>query len=278
MSKTAALRNRRGRALLFHQSSTGLTMIFKSKNRNGGTASTSAKASNAPTLLSRERMRHVADEQRKATDAVSDLEQRVERLEAIISDAASAHAVLQAAIAQDGGKALSEFASGTATDTGMAELVIAEENQRKAAIAAKSALPSAIDALAAARSEAIRLAEMRREAVVDFLRMRADNLAREYTRTVGQLYQLHDALIGVSAALETSGDPQGEIVMTLSPIVLPNFNLPSGGSATGEYLATSRHLPSEHDVRAAHRQWLAATAALIEDADAAIDHLIGGVS
>jgi hypothetical protein len=85
-------------------------------------------------------------------------------------------------------------------------------------------------------------------------------------------------LVGVSAALQTSGDPQGEIVMTLAPIVLPNFNLPSGGASNGEYLPTSRHLPSEHDVRAAHRQWLQATAALIEDADAEVDDLIGGES
>jgi hypothetical protein len=248
-------------------------MIFqKEKTKKTGAASTPAKASNAPLIPSRDRLLFVAGELAKAESVVSDLAARVERLEGIISDAASANETLQAAIAQDGGVALSEFAAGTAKDDAMARLVIEEENKRKAAVAAKSALPKASADLEAARAEVLRLGEAKSAEIGEFLMMKADGLARKYHAAFVELCRLHDELTGFALGIDSA---VGDVVMVFEALKVPRFNLPSL-KTSAEYDPFLRHKPATHIVESAAATWRAGRARLELNVNDDLDDLVGG--
>jgi hypothetical protein len=108
--------------------------------------------------------------------------------------------------------------------------------------------------------------------VLAYLTVRADAVARAYEKLFAALCRTHDQLVGISAAL-MSRDYGGEITMTTTPIVIPNFNLPS---LTGhEYLATRKHIASEHAVQDASSVWFAARNRLTANPTADLDYLIG---
>jgi len=231
-----------------------------------------AKASKAP--LPRNRLHFVAGEQAKAASAVADLLARIERLSKIIEDGDIAKAALQAAINEDGGLALAEYSAGRANDSNIAKLAMTEETATRAAAAAHPALAKAQRELEFARAEIIRLDLERQAAVVDYLKLRADEFARTYMQTVNGLFALHDAMVGISGAL-SAGDEHGEIVMSLAPISVPRFNLPSSADSNGEFLPTMSHHADEYNVRLSHGKWLKARNVLAENPDADIDSLIG---
>ena len=251
-------------------------MFTKSKpaKTKTGAASTSAKASNAPMIPSRDRLLFVAGELTKAQAVVAELEARVARLNTLVADADVAHAELQAAIAQDGGEALAAFAAGTATDTVMSELVIAEENQRKASVAAKAGLPKASSELDAARSEVVRLGEAKSAEIGAYLMMTADGLARKYQQAFAELCRLHDELTGFALGIDSN---VGDVVLAIEPLKVPRFNLPSL-KTSAEYDPFLRHKPSAHIVESAEATWRAGRARLELNVNDDLDDLIGGAS
>jgi hypothetical protein len=90
-----------------------------------------------------------------------------------------------------------------------------------------------------------------------------------------QCSSAHDKMVGVSAALSTTGAAGGEIIMTLSPIRVPRFNLPSAAAPNGEYLPTMEHVAVESAVRDAHADWRDAVNRLVGDPEANVADLIG---
>lgn len=243
-------------------------MIFKTKDK------AEPKASPQSSSSGRERVRHFAAELVKANEAVAELEQRQERLTTIIKDADAAHTSLQKAIADDGGVALADYAAGKSADGVIAKLVASEEIAAKAAVAARAALPNVQALLANARSQIVRLEAERENAAIRYLRVRADELALQYTRIFNALCRSHDQLVGISAALSTTGEHGGEIRMSGVQMQVPRFNLPSSADPN-QYLATMTHVPSDHTVEDATASWLQARDRLSKDAEAELDDLIG---
>lgn len=227
-----------------------------------------------PVLDGRDRLRFFAAEHAKACGAVAELEARVGRLTTIIRDADAARAALQQAIADDGGISLAGYAAGSAPDGAIAKLIAADEAASKAAAAATDALPNVQSVLANARSEVSRLEQKREEAALEYLRMRADDLALQYKRIFGTLCRVHDQLAGVSIALSSSGAYGGEIRMSTLPVEVPRFNLPSTADPN-EYLPMMTHVGTESTVEESSAIWLEARERLAQDVEANLDDLVG---
>jgi hypothetical protein len=96
------------------------------------------------------------------------------RMTTIISDAGVAHSALQAAIGADGGVALEAYGAGLTSDQPIAKLVEHKETTAKAAGAAKDALPGVRDALANARAVLAKAENAKFDAVILYLKARAD--------------------------------------------------------------------------------------------------------
>ena len=222
----------------------------------------------------RERLRYFADELAKASEAVTELETRLERLAGIIRDADVAHATLQQAIADDGGLGLADYAEGNAPDGDVARLVQAKETTAKAAAAARDALPNAQAMLSHARSEVARLEQKKEDAALVYLKQHADHVALQYKRIFNALCRSHDQLVGISAALSATGEHGGEIKMSSLPTQVPRINLPSE-AASNEDLPMMPHLPAEMIVDDSTANWLQARNRLELDVNAELDDLIG---
>jgi hypothetical protein len=250
--------------------------IFEKLNGKKLASASTAVSSQQPLLDGRDRLRYFAAELVKANDAVVELETRLDRLTAIVRDADAAHAALQQAIADDGGVALADYAAGNAPDGAIAKLIAADEATGKAAAAAKDALPNVQAVLVNARSQVARIEQQKEEAVLQYLKGRADESALQYKRIFETLCRAHDQLAGVSIALSatSSGEFGGEIRMTRMPLQIPRFNLPSTADPN-EYLPTMEHRASENTVEDTASSWMKARQRLAQDVDAELDDLIG---
>jgi hypothetical protein len=250
-------------------------MIFQKEKKRTGTATTPAKASNAPMIPSRDRLLFVAGELAKAESVVAELEARVARLSTIVADADVAHAELQQAIAADGGQSLGLYASGQAAgDSEIAKLIVADETASRAAVAAKSALPKATSDLEAARAEVVRLGQAKSAEIGEFLMMKADGLARKYHAAFVELCRLHDEITGFALGIDSN---VGDVVLAIEPLKVPRFALPSL-QTSAEYDPFLRHKPSAHIVESAEATWRAGRARLELNVTDDLDDLIGGAS
>jgi len=226
-----------------------------------------------PEAAGRERLKHLDSETQKAKEAVVEFEQRVQRLESIISDAETAHRVLQQAIAADGGKALEDYAAGlTKGDDEISKLVMTAEQTARAETAARAALPTAQASLENVRAQVIVLGEERALELNRVLSLLADDEARAYKRAFENLGRAHDRLCGWSSVAEMN---QGDIRLTQAPLAVPRFASPSLGNADADPFL--RHQVNQLDIGDAARMWKEIRGRLELDAGADISDLIGGV-
>jgi hypothetical protein len=218
----------------------------------------------------RERFRFVDGELKRAIEAIADLEARVTRLGAIISEAESNQRNLQGAIQADGGIALAEFSAGKADpDSDIARLVTLAESSQKAANAAKVALPSTEAMLENARAQAADLREKRNSELNLVLANIADADAKAYERSFNECCRLHDRLVGYSQVAQSN---IGDVRLTTSNPTVPRFALPSlGNSDADPYL---RHRGSELTVAESARTWATVRQLLEADVNADISDLI----
>ena len=89
----------------------------------------------------------------------------------------------------------------------------------------------------------------------------------------------HDRLCGISAVLSTSGQyagvgGSGDIRMSLLPLEVPRFNLPSTADPN-EFLPTMVYRGGENTMEQSTADWTAARSRLLEDPDADLSDLIG---
>lgn len=240
----------------------------------------------SPGLDGRDRLRFFSAQLAKAHKAITELEEREERLAAIIKDALAAHAALHQAIALDGGVALAEYSAGNASDNApIAKLIAAEETTAKAAAAARDALPNVQAMLANARSQVGSIKQQREDEVLAYLQRRADDYALQYKKIFSALCRQHDVLCGISQAISTTGAYGGDIRMSTMPVEVPRFNLPSiaafGNRVPGstadpsEYLPMMTHIAADFTVQQSTKDWTQARERLAKDADADLDDLIG---
>jgi hypothetical protein len=210
----------------------------------------------------------------KAQSAIAEMTANVTRLELIISEAASADAALQTAVAADGAVALTAFAQGEAApDSDITTLLANAENSARAAVAARAALPRAQANLANGKEQITQLENQRRQAIRDFLVLLASSPAREYLATWNKLCGLHDFLVGVSAALPQATSTDSELRMSALPISAPRFNL-AGVAHKSEWLATIEHRANDYAVQEVSGKWLSASQRLSADVEADVSDLL----
>jgi hypothetical protein len=239
-----------------------------------GSASVSPPAGGSPVHDGRGRLRIAAAELAKAKDCVNDLEARLNRLTTIIGDADAAHTALQAAITADGGVALEAYAAGNASDQPIAKLVATKETTARAASAARDALPGVNDMLAKARAEEARLEAARFDAVIVYLKMRASDDHKSFTRAFRDLCDSYDALCGIAVAVAATG--HSEMMTTGLPVTLqvPNFNMGTGPAHGPNERTVMQHNVADAKISNATSKWMQARERLIADADADLEDLI----
>ena len=177
------------------------------------------------TPAGRERLAAISQEIEKAKTAISELEQKIERLEGIVSDADVHHKALQAAIELDNGRALSDYSAGKVdADSSIARLVLLADNSKRAATAATSALPSASAQLENAKSQLFGLEEQRVAELNRVLTMLGDIDAREYQAAFDKMCRLHDKLVGFASVAQAS---LGDVQLIVDPLKTPRFQFPS---------------------------------------------------
>jgi hypothetical protein len=245
-------------------------MFSAKKKQSPGEIPGAVTSLRSPKTVGRERLRFIDGEVSKAKEAVADLENRIERFESIISDADANHRALQLAIANDGGKALAEYAAGKAgADSEIAKLVTLEDSSRKAATAAKAALPGTESMLNNARAQLPRLAEERVAELNRVVARLADADARAYQKAFEEMCRLHDRLVGYASVAQAT---IGDIQLIIDPVKTPRFALPSMGNSDADPFL--RHSVNELTVNAAAKSWAAVRQRLEDDAEADLSDLI----
>jgi hypothetical protein len=220
--------------------------------------------------VGRERLVHLDGEVQKAETAVSELEQRIERLDAILVEADVAHRALQAAIAADDGIALARYSAGNAAvNSEIAKLVMASDNTARAATAAKAALPTAHAALDNAKEQVVSLRHQRAMEMNRVLALLADVDARKYADTFDLLGRLHDRLVGYASIAEGN---QGDIWRIQDPLKTVRFATPSMGDQNADPFL--RHQMSDLTVGESARKWSAIRDRLQFDANADLTDLM----
>jgi hypothetical protein len=222
------------------------------------------------TKQGRERLQHFEDEISKAHNAIEDLEQRVARFGAIITESESAQRALQDAINADGGIALASFSAGQTKPTDeINKLVAHAKSSGEAAAAAKVALPHTASLLENARSQLISLVEQKNSELARVVSSLADVTARRYGETFDLLGKLHDKMVGFASAMEGN---QGEIFLIHEPLKANRFATPSMGNADADPFL--RHKISDLTVAESARAWRSVRDRLAADANADLTDLI----
>lgn len=231
----------------------------------------SSRPAKAPPA-GRERLLHFDQEITKAKQ-VAELEQKIERLQEIVSGADVHHRTLQACIESDNGRALSDYSAGkVAADSSIARLVLLADNSKRAASAAQAALPSANAQLDNARAQLLELGEQRAAELNRVLMSLGDLDADEYRKTFEKLGRLHDKLVGFSNVAQVS---HGDIQLIIEPLTAARFAFPSmpGHIDADPFL---RHKPSDLTVVEAAQKWTAIRERLSTDALADVNDLLIG--
>jgi hypothetical protein len=221
----------------------------------------------------RERLKHFDEQIGLAKQAIIELEQKIERLQGIVSDADIHHRSLQAAIELDNGNALAGYAAGDVpADSSIAKLVMVADNSKRAASAASAALPTAHAHLENARSQLLDLGEQRAAELNRVLAMLGDFDADEYRKTFEKLGRLHDKLTGFANVSQMS---HGDIRLIDDPLKTPRFAFPSmpGHIDADPFL---RHKPSDVTVAESARKWSDIRERLSADANADVNDLLIG--
>lgn len=170
--------------------------------------------------------------------------------------------------------ALEAYGAGNASNQPIAKLVGAKENTAKAASAAKDALPGVHDMLAKARAEVAKLESAKFDAVIVYLKTRASDEHKAYTRTFREFCDLYDRLCGIAVAVSATG--HSDMMTTPLPVQVraPGFNLGTGPAHGPSELVTMSHTPGEDKVAAWTAKWMQARERLDQDPDANLDDLI----
>jgi hypothetical protein len=241
----------------------------KAPKSESPSVSTSVKRSK-PDLVSRERLRYLDAELAKANAAALEIEQRIQRLETIISEAETHHQALQLAILVDNGVSLSNYSAGKESeDSEISKLVMLADSSARAATAAKAALPQAQASLANVREQAVRLNEERVAELNRVIALLADVEAREYEKAFRVMCRHHDRLVGYSNIQQAN---IGDIRRIEDPQKTPRFALPSLGNSDADPFL--RHRVNESVVAESERMWSTVKQRLQADSDADLSDLI----
>jgi hypothetical protein len=250
-------------------------MIEKLSSRRHGVDGSAPTPPAQTKYDGRDRLRAAADALQKAQACVKDLEQRLNRLNTIVSDADAAHGALQAAIAADGGVALERYGNGQAGNEPIAALIAAKENTARAARAAKAALPSVEAMLAKARAEVTRLEGVKFDAMIVYLKTRASSEHRAFVQSFNALCKSYDTLCGIAVALDATGHSEMMTSGLPLPIKVPGFNMGTGAAHGPSETVTMFHGPNETTINNATSDWIRARERLMENAEADLHDLIG---
>jgi hypothetical protein len=244
--------------------------IVSSKSVKGGASPQAVRPKQKPA--GRERLRHFDQELAKANAAAVEIEERIQRLEKIISDADSAHERLQIAILVDNGASLASYSSGQATDDSeIGRLVITADTTARAKAAAVAALPGAQSSLVNVREQAVRLSEERAVELNRVVANLADVEAVAYAKAFREVCRLHDRLAGFCRSGAESNI--GDIQRIIDPVKVPRFALPSlGGSPDSDPFL--RHATNDLVVNEAARYWKTVREKLDADSNADIGDLV----
>jgi hypothetical protein len=221
----------------------------------------------------RERLIYSDEQIGLAKQAIAELEQKIERLEEIVSSADVHHRSLQACIEADNGRSLADYSAGDVpADSSIGRLVLLSDNSRRAAIAASAALPSAIAQLVNAKSQLYELGEQRAQEMHRVLIALGDLDAQAYRKAFDQMCRLHDQLVGFASVAQVN---LGDVQLAVVPLATPRFAFPSiGGHVDSDpYL---RHTPSSLTVSESGRKWTEVRERLSADANADVNDLLVG--
>jgi hypothetical protein len=144
---------------------------------------------------------------------------------------------VKAAIDSDGAALVASNTEGDA----IGQLVASAFYLKAKAEAAKLALPGIESRLAQKHADVERLESALDRAVLNYLRGRANAVARAYRESYVELCRLHDQLRGIGTALATA-NASDDIIMSGVPLVVPNFNLQALGDGR-EYSRAANTLP-----------------------------------
>jgi type VI protein secretion system component VasK len=232
--------------------------------------SESSGASVTKPKQGRERLQHFADEIVRAHNAIEDLEQRVARFGAIITESEVTHRALQDAINADGGIALAAYSAGqTKPNDAISKLVSHAKSSGEAAAAAKTALPHTESLLENARSQLISLVEQKNAELNRVVATLADVDARKYQEAFALLGKYHDRLVGYAAMAEGN---QGDVRLIQDPLKTVRFALPSMGNMDADPFL--RHQISDLTVGESARKWSEVRHRLQSDANADLTDLV----
>ena len=217
----------------------------------------------------RERLKHFDEQLSLARQALSELQQRVERCEGIIADADVNHRALQSAITADGGKDLANYSAGLAEEGSIiSKLVLAADNSGRASTAAKASLPSAHAALEDVQQQIVALTDERAVEMHRVLLSLGDVEAQQYQAAFDKLCHIYDRLTGVASIIEAN---IGDVMLTTDSVKIPRFQFPSSGHPDADIFL--RHKPSSLTVSEAARQYTQVRERLENDALADLSDL-----
>ena len=248
----------------------GVASKPKTKNDN---VSSIRPAKSPAKPQGRERLAHFDEQLALARQAIGEMEQKIERLQGIVSDADVHHKALQAAIEADNGKSLAGYAAGDVpAHSSIARLVLLADNSKRAATAASAALPGAIAQLENARAQLLALGEERANELNRVLTTLGDLEADDYRKCFERLGILHDKLAGFAAVAEVS---HGDVQLIVENLKAPRFAFPSM-RAHVDADPFLRHSPSSLTVSESSRKWTAIRERLSADANADVNDILLG--
>lgn len=248
--------------------------VFKMNERRHGVGGSAPTQPSTRQYDGRERLRAAAKALGEAQACVADLETRLGRLGTIMGDADAAHEALQAAITADGGVALERYGNGQAANEPIAALIATKENTARAASAAKAALPSVEDMLSKARAEVTRLEGVKFDALIVYLKTRANDEHRAFLKSFNAMCKSYDTLCGIAVALSATGHSDMMTSGAPMPIKVPGFNMNNGPGFGPSEPVTMARGADEDAIARTTADWMKARERLSSDADADIDDLI----
>jgi hypothetical protein len=244
-------------------------ILSRTKKATRGESHGSITVSKPTDRVGRERLNYFTNQIALAHQAIEDLENRVARFGAIMTEADAAERALQDAVHADGGVALADYSAGR-SQPGDAIVGLVAHNKRssEAAAAAKTAKPHTEALLENAKAQLVALGEQKNTEVNRVLATLADADAQAYQSAFDKVAILHDKLCGYAAIAQSN---IGDVRLRVEALRIPRFALPSLGNSDADPYIRARE--SELTIADSSRRWAAIKAALEADGNADISDL-----
>lgn len=128
--------------------------------------------------------------------------------------------------------------------------------------------------LAKARAQVATLETAKFDAVIVYLKTRAGDEHKAYTRAFRELCDSYDRLCGIAVAVSATGHSEMMTTPLPVPVRVPGFNMNVGPAHGPSELVTMMHTAGEEKVASWTAKWMAARERLDKDPDANLDDLI----